>query len=301
MKKDNSEFPKKNLPAALDFSLMKYISDMLTATELPELSQVPVAFREDLSFKNLYNQIVDLRELTASLNKGDLQKFVYSRGYILSNLKTLQANLRHLTWQSKMIASGDLSQVVDFMGDFSESFNIMIKNLRENRQLLHKLASIDTLTQIPNRLTLDSFLSDAFTHAKETDKKLSVIIFDIDHFKYINDDYGHVFGDYVLFLVANTINGQFRTSDLFARYGGEEFMAVLPNTNSKTALKIAERALHAVETLKIVHEKQVLSATVSAGISELLPIDNDFEALVKRSDEALYRAKHEGRNRVCIN
>ncbi|MDR1531524.1 MAG: GGDEF domain-containing protein [Clostridiales bacterium] len=252
-------------------------------------------------FKKICDTIKDVRDLSAALSVGELHKFFYSKGYILSNLKGLQSNLRHLTYQAQKVAEGDFTQKVDFLGDFSAAFNEMIIKLRESSVKLTRLANVDALTQIPNRLALEQFLVESYKLVKSAGKKLSIMICDIDFFKSVNDTYGHDAGDAVLIKVSSVLSNQFRGSDMFGRYGGEEFMGVLPNTDVQIAEKVASRALDALRTTPIiVSESVTLHKTVSIGVSMSMPDDTGYEDIVKRSDEALYMAKETGRNKVCV-
>jgi diguanylate cyclase (GGDEF)-like protein len=281
--------------------LVKLISTLIISPVLPEDLHIDPALRENADFKKLYDCIMDIRTLSSSLSHGELQHFVYGKGFILANLEALQSNLRHLTWQTKKVAEGDFSQRVDFLGDFSDAFNEMTVKLRDSSIQLTWMANVDTLTKVPNRRALTKFLNESFADAITNRKPYSIIIFDIDFFKSVNDNYGHDAGDAVLIKVSELLNKQFRSNDIFSRYGGEEFMAVLPGTAGSAAEKIAERARRAVEEAAIIFNGiQEITVTVSAGISERLDNDTMYEDIIKRSDQALYEAKNTGRNKVCI-
>jgi diguanylate cyclase (GGDEF)-like protein len=281
--------------------LVKLISTLIVSPVVPEDLYINPALRENEDFKKLYDCIMDIRTLSSSLSHGELQHFVYGKGFILANLKALQSNLRHLTWQTKKVAEGDFSQRVDFLGDFSDAFNEMTVKLRDSSMQLTWMANIDTLTQVPNRRALEKFLNESFRDAFENQKSYSIIIFDIDFFKSVNDNYGHDAGDAVLIKVSELLNRQFRSNDIFSRYGGEEFMAVLPGAAGTAAERIAERARKAVEEAAITFGGiQDITVTVSAGISERIDSDTTYEDIIKRSDQALYEAKNTGRNKVCI-
>ena len=274
---------------------------MLTNMKLPKDISIDPDLLNNPDFKRLYDYIIALRELTTALGKGDLKKTVTEKGYILANLKALQANLQHLTWQTKMIASGDFSQKVDFLGEFSAAFNEMTIKLRNSAKQLYNMATIDALTQIPNRMALSQFLSNSFKVSIEENTPFTIIIFDIDNFKKVNDTYGHDAGDKVLVKVSHMLNSQFRSNDIFSRYGGEEFMAVLPDTNQENSFKIAERAIRLVEKTEIdITSDKKLPITVSAGLSSRITEDKSYEDTIKRSDNALYKAKTSGKNMVCI-
>ncbi len=282
--------------------LIQLILLLLTKPKLPEDLDINELFLANPDFQKVYDCIVDTRELSAALKNGDLQKFVTSKGFILSNLKALQSNLRHLTWQTKSVAKGDFSQRVDFLGEFSDSFNEMIDQLRDSRTKFIELARLDRLTQIPNRMAIETFMDQSFAKAKKEGKHLCVLLFDVDHFKKVNDTYGHDVGDIVLKEISNILSKQFRSTDIFGRYGGEEFIAGLMDTDINTAITIAERSLKIIrETTIKIDDTNTISVTVSIGISEMKVTDLSYHDVIKRSDEAMYESKKSGRNRLsCI-
>lgn len=297
----NEQLNISNHTAERQDESFQLVIDLLTGTKPVAESALPPHLKASESFMRLYDIISDIRLLSGALCKGELHKFVYSKGYIISNLKALQSNLRHLTWQSQKLAEGDFSQRVDFLGEFSASFNIMAQKLEVSSRQMQQLASTDALTQLSNRLTLDSFLETAFESAKRNNGDLSVLMFDIDHFKRINDTYGHVAGDQVLIQVSHILNNAFRATDMLARYGGEEFIAVLPGCPAEQAAYIGVRAIKVVEEAEIELSHGVfIRITVSGGVSEILRGDACGTDIVKRSDAALYRAKQAGRNRICV-
>lgn len=283
-----------------DEQLISLITQLLTGANLPENLPLPHGLEGSEAFERLRTLILDIRLLSSALSKGELHKFVYSKGFIISNLKALQSNLRHLTWQTQKLAEGDFSQRVDFLGEFSQSFNIMAQKLQVSSNQLRQLAGTDTLTQLANRLALDSFLEESFEGARHLGQSLSVLMLDIDHFKRVNDTYGHGVGDQVLVDVSRILGSELRTTDMFARYGGEEFMAVLPGCSLDKAAEIGARAIRAVAEARIdISCETLLRVTVSGGVSEMRPSDTSYTDIISRSDEALYRAKNTGRNRVC--
>jgi diguanylate cyclase (GGDEF)-like protein len=177
---------------------------------------------------------------------------------------------------------------------------IALENARLFAQV-ERLAVLDDLTQLPNRRRLFEVAENAFKRAKRYDRPMSVIMLDIDHFKQVNDTYGHAIGDDILRTVAQRCAEALRETDTVGRYGGEEFVVVMPQTGLEEAREcVAERlraevAEHPVET-----EKGAVSVTISLGVAELSSVDEDLDALLNRADEALYAAKEGGRNRVEI-
>ena len=121
---------------------------------------------------------------------------------------------------------------------------------------------------------------------------------DIDHFKNVNDSYGHPAGDETIRAMTATCIDSIRAIDIFGRLGGEEFAAILPETNLKDAVQTAERLRQTIEAITVEYEKHTITFTVSIGVTKLLPGDTAIESLLDRSDKALYMAKNGGRNQV---
>lgn len=184
------------------------------------------------------------------------------------------------------------------------------KLFSSNRQLaeanlkLEKLATHDGLTGIPNHRKFLDFLDNEWKRGIRNQKPLSAILMDVDFFKLYNDYYGHQMGDDCLRKVAEAIRKVVkRPADLAARYGGEEFVILLSETDSAGAKVVAEQARKSVEELNIPHEKSDAHShvTISLGVATIIPGEKtDPASLVKRADEALYRSKENGRNRVTI-
>ena len=163
---------------------------------------------------------------------------------------------------------------------------------------------VDQLTQIANRRRFDETMTLEINKAKRTGTILSVLLLDIDHFKFYNDTYGHLEGDSCLKKVAAALSTSLkRPKDLAARWGGEEFACLLPNTNAKGAQNVAEVLREAIQNLSIPHKSSPVNevVTVSVGVVASNPMDdNSFDNLLKRADEALYQAKESGRNRITL-
>lgn len=164
----------------------------------------------------------------------------------------------------------------------------------------------DPLMNIYNRRYLDRRLADEVARARRYDLPLSILMIDIDHFKKINDTYGHPAGDHVLNYLGKLIMATVRTTDTVARYGGEEILVVASNTPVATAEKLAERLRLAVdsaalETKQTPSDEKSLHITVSIGVAFLGKDVDDVQALVHSADAALYRAKSQGRNCVAVN
>lgn len=175
------------------------------------------------------------------------------------------------------------------------------QQLLESQQQLKELASRDALTGILNRGTIMEFLKQQTQLADRKKLPMAVIMADVDSFKTINDTHGHPVGDSALQMVARTIESSLRAYDRAGRFGGEEFLIILGEADTETAFQIAERVREAVATHNLQHEGQTLTISLSLGVAcrEVHGKDSVDQLLIK-ADAALYKAKREGRNRVCL-
>jgi diguanylate cyclase (GGDEF)-like protein len=165
---------------------------------------------------------------------------------------------------------------------------------------LMELNMIDALTGVNNRRSLEIHLKEEFDRHRRYDRPFSLIMFDIDHFKKINDTYGHQCGDYILQSMATLISNSVRGEDILARYGGEEFCCLLPETALAAARSIAERCRKKVASSPFKYEEQIISVTISLGVSSMSEETVQPDMLLKKADEGLYVAKNNGRNRVEV-
>ncbi|MFY2561422.1 diguanylate cyclase [Corallococcus terminator] len=178
------------------------------------------------------------------------------------------------------------------------------KELARRREELLALSRTDALTGLFNRRCFEERLTDEFARSRRYQSPLSLVMLDIDHFKRINDTFGHPFGDQVLKAVAQTTRSRLREVDVLARYGGEEFIALLPETGTADALKVCERVREAIAGLRVEHvsvdgKRQEVRLTASLGVATVPSADlESSEALLRAADAGLYAAKGAGRNRV---
>ena len=162
---------------------------------------------------------------------------------------------------------------------------------------LKKEALYDFLTKCYNKKEIELLLERFLKEAIRYNIPLSVMMLDIDHFKKVNDTYGHLAGDFVLKEVAYLIKNSIRQSDVCGRFGGEEFLIVLPNTKLSGAMKLAKRIRETIEKAEFIFENKKIKVTVSIGITSVSRCDSLF-SVIERADEALYEAKRKGRNRI---
>ena len=160
-------------------------------------------------------------------------------------------------------------------------------------------ATLDTLTELPNRRGFDLLAAQAMHEAQREPKPLTALLLDLDHFKVLNDTYGHLAGDQVLIGFARDLQSCLRHADIVCRWGGEEFIVLLKDTDGETGLKVAEKIRQHVKTQRYAYNDQALQLTVSIGLTTLQP-DDTLHTLLSRADHAMYRAKQSGRNRTCV-
>lgn len=169
-----------------------------------------------------------------------------------------------------------------------------------NRRALERLAHTDSLTGLNNRRCFEYLAQQLVQQNLDQPVSMCLLIFDVDHFKQINDRYGHDIGDQVLQLIAHATRHEMRQQDILARYGGEEFITFLPNTSLDEALRVAEHLRHKIENIVVDLDNQHhFSFSVSIGAAILESCETDLMTLIKQADIALYQAKANGRNRVA--
>jgi len=180
----------------------------------------------------------------------------------------------------------------------SVSFLLMQKERSDH--LAQQLASLDPLTGAFNRRTFMQLANKELSRARRTDAPLSLILLDLDHFKSVNDNYGHLAGDRVLQLFAGVVREQLRKEDVLVRYGGEEFCLLLPDVPGPGAVVLAGRICKAVSSTPFRVDGMEIAVTTSAGVAARVDEGpDDLDDIIGRADEALYIAKNRGRNRVA--
>lgn len=219
----------------------------------------------------------------------------FAASAVLSLLRALNVLITHI---EHTVATQDFAHRIqthnsDEMGELSHNFNELMSIAEHLIKEKDYFASTDLLTGSYNRYRFTELFAIELQRVQRYGGDLALIMFDIDHFKGINDSYGHAAGDMVLKEIAHLVRNLIRANDLLVRWGGEEFMILVPHTGDKAA-ELAEKLCVAVED----HRFQDLpTVTASFGVSAYAPGDT-LETLYARTDEALYRAKHQGRNRV---
>lgn len=196
--------------------------------------------------------------------------------------------------EERTLADGDLIKIGRTIFKFLSGGNIE----RAYHEEIYRLTTVDGLTQIFNKRYFMESLEREIARSSRYRREMTLVMFDIDHFKQINDTYGHLAGDQVLKSLASTIKAKIRREDLFARYGGEEFAIVLPEIDGFNAQQFAEKIRRIVEITDYFFEGNRIPVTISMGVAVLDAETSDASGLIKKSDERLYEAKKAGRN--CV-
>ncbi len=199
---------------------------------------------------------------------------------------------------SKRVQNGERLSLIFTCMDITERVKAE-KKIKALNQKLRDMSIRDDLTGLYNRRYLDEMFARELARAKRHSSSLSIIMVDIDHFKAVNDTYGHLVGDRILRLCGDMISGNARGSDICCRYGGEEFLLVCPDMTEETAFGRAEKLRSAMEVCGFVVDNEQVQVSASFGIAVFPEHGDSLEKLIKAADDALYYAKEDGRNRVC--
>lgn len=198
----------------------------------------------------------------------------------------------------RVLQDGDSLQLGNCLYRFLSGNNLEA----EYHEEIHRLMVLDPLTGLHNRRSLQEFLDRELERANRDKLDLAVLMLDIDHFKSINDRYGHLLGDYALRTLANILKPMIRGYDMLARFGGEEYILVLPGVDLTKAQRCAERILRAIREQDFEYEGVSFHLTVSIGVASWNTTDEPTEsALLSTVDRRLYRAKQMGRNQCCVD
>jgi diguanylate cyclase (GGDEF)-like protein len=255
------------------------------------------------SYDYVYSDVIRMRDqiiLTAILFA-----LIIGLGASIVAKQILQP-LKALTGGVMRVAEGDLDISLDIirndeLGIVSSMFNEMVVHLKQNKEELERLAVTDVLTRLANRKQIMTVLNNHIEEYRRYGHDFSVLMVDIDHFKMVNDTHGHLVGDSVLVQVAQVFKKLLRTLDVAGRYGGEEFLIILGQTETQKAVLTAERIRLAVESYPFVYQDVELHLTISIGIAGITSSQDTDNSLIGRADDALYKAKAAGRNKVVLN
>jgi diguanylate cyclase (GGDEF)-like protein len=318
-----------------EYHALEHIKKLLKDNAIPPLEG---ELADVLILQDIHQDLKAIREIAYSFSMGDLSPAIRVRGIIPGCLKTLQAHLRHMTWQVQMVEQGDFTQQVQFLGEFSTAFNNMVRQfdstlktlkekeealtalaeslrnevdrrdstveaLRESESQFKYLASHDPLTGALNRRSFMDRAIIELASAMHHNIPCGIAMMDIDNFKQFNDTYGHPAGDEVLRHIVALISSMLRKNDFFGRYGGEEFVFYFNQVDQTTIIAIAERVREAIAGSPVMIKSGPVFISASLGIAmfqtgEDLDEMIDLETCIYNADIALYQAKKGGRNKV---
>jgi diguanylate cyclase (GGDEF)-like protein len=256
----------------------------LAAGRIP--AEVPTECEEHEALERLVTQASEARGLALALAAGDLSAPIPpGTGAVLGSLKALHANLRHLTWQTQQVATGDFSQRVDFMGEFSRAFNDMVEQLAVARSELVRASTRDALTGLYNRAFFDAEL-DRLACGRSF--PVSVVAIDLDGLKRANDTYGHEHGDALIIRAGQFIQGAFRAEDVVARVGGDEFVVLLPGVDEAVGQRVVDRLRQAM----LLANQQADGLLLSMSVGVATGHDGvGVRQAIKVADERMYADK----------
>ncbi len=243
----------------------------------------------------LDNQIEDMKK-SAQLSS-TLAEF---KSLVMSRLASIRAALEEKR-KAEALRQENLDEE---MQDLQQNLNRMkkeIEQVHEKRKALEKEILIDQLTGVANKRALRIRLKDELQRFTRYKHFFSMLLFDIDNFKEINDKYGHWAGDKCLKEIIKRIKPILRDTDLLARWGGDEFVVLFPGTELDSAVAVAERIRKSIENIRFVYQRQEICMTVSIGVTEVNTADQSQEMIFNRVDKAMYKAKKKGRNVVALS
>ena len=245
---------------------------------------------DDISFSNtLENEIVSMNESFGRIESLDGLKSLFAL-----KLDVIRRSLKN----KRDEFTTRIEKAREEQDKLKSTFESVIGSVNEQNRILKEQSRMDPLTGIFNRRVFEDCIDAELDRFNRYNQPFSLIFFDIDRFKDINDNYGHEAGDKVLIAIANRVKEMLRKLDIFARYGGEEFVVILPETPLIQGLVVAAKLREEIEIALFEYEGERVPVTISIGITEAKETDRQYQAIVKRADSLMYRAKDRGRNSV---
>ncbi len=270
--------------------LLQLESHMLESLLLArESRQADTEFAVDL--ENQLNQFRGNVDFSQSLSE--------LKATVISSINSIQKVVENKR-QRDMDFAREADEQMGLLHEDLDSMKNEIATAQERARQLEQELLMDPLTGVFNRRAYDRRIKEELQRYQRYKHAFSVLLFDVDHFKKINDKYGHAVGDRCLKEIVKRIASVLRETDFLARYGGEEFIVLLPETASQGALQVADKLRKVIMNMEFIHKKDIINVTISLGVTEVISSDRRPDAIFNRMDQAMYQAKNAGRNRVEI-
>jgi len=261
---------------------------------LVSINQTGESHNENKRFNSLLENQVDEMKSSAQLST-TLAEF---RDLVMSRLASIRSALEEKR-RSEALRQEGLKEEMDSLTENLSRMKKEVDQVHEKRRALEKEVLIDPLTAVANRRALKERLKNELYRFQRYRQYFSMLLFDVDHFKLINDRYGHWAGDRCLKEIIKRLKPILRETDFIGRWGGDEFLVLFPGTDIESAAAVAERLRKLIENTRFVYHKQEISFTVSVGVTEIQEGDQSQEVVFNRVDKAMYNAKKAGRNMVA--
>jgi diguanylate cyclase (GGDEF)-like protein len=265
----------------------------LERSTLDSLSHTEEAHRANREFNTLLEDQVE--DINSSI--GTNRPLAELRDLVVLKLAKIKKSLENKRKEDESILA-KANRKMGVLQDNLQKMTSEISHIQKRTEHLEREAMIDALTGVNNRRAYERRILEELQRYFRYGQIFSLLLFDVDHFKSVNDRYGHWAGDKCLKEIIRRIEPTLRKCDFLARYGGEEFAVILPGTSLEGACNTAEKIRETVEKTRFIYQSQEIPLTVSVGVAQMEPSDRDVESIVTRVDKALYQAKSTGRNRT---
>ncbi|MCF6310160.1 MAG: GGDEF domain-containing protein [Sulfurimonas sp.] len=268
--------------------VINYLKDAVDIVSNIDSTKIDSIEHAKEAFNNKYKEIVNQTLISYEYTNEKFEQLTLQHEKVLSDCINEQIDLPTLTSKFNEIQSHMTQEI--------EKANEIISELTTKVKVLEETTNLDALTKVFNRRALDSYLSDVCSNTS-IPFNLHVLMLDIDNFKIINDEYGHITGDKILIFISNTLRKTLRDGDKIFRFGGEEFTIVLNRNTDEECELIANRLLTLISSNRLLYMGQKISVTASIGFTRLVK-DDIPDSLLSRADKAMYFSKHNGKNQV---
>jgi diguanylate cyclase len=278
-------------------AFIREIGKRLIEVESHILDSLPHA-KDMLRDNNEFNDMLEMQFQGLRENVDFSKSLAELKEAVISSLTFIQDAIR----ERREKDSSQMTATEENMGTLKETIDRMkeeVSSARQRANELEKEILVDPLTGVYNRRAYDKRIKEELQRFMRYGSPFSIVILDVDHFKSVNDLYGHAVGDLCLKEIIIRVQPMLRESDFLARFGGEEFVVLLPETERKGAGEAAEKLRQSIEKTEFLHRGDKVAITISLGVTQVTSDDQAPDSLFTRVDQALYRAKNEGRNRVA--